>query len=348
MINPLQTASKQRRWRAVMANTVMLAIMLMLSGCVSAKQQQLEQKMAASYSQRRMQSEEIETFNAKLLAGADLNSDPGDYLLGPGDLLQVTVFEAEELGTTVRVSSRGYITLPLLGQVAVEGLTAREAEVHIEARYNEKYIKGPHVSIFVEEHLSQRVTLIGQFKSPGTYDYPSKQRLLDVMALGGGLGDNAGRTAQIRRAGKAGHAEETLIVDLELLIQEGRSDLNIEINGGDVIFVPESGTFFITGAVRKPGAFPIKRQTILIEAISAAGGLAPYADADRIILVRHVGDGQREITELDLDLVDAQEQVIQDRDVIFARASAWGKLTHGFRINLGVPGAGVGYADPER
>lgn len=344
----MRTTSDHRRGFASMANTMMLALVIMLSGCVSAKQQQLEQKMAASYSQRRIQNEEIATFNQKLLAGADLNSDPGDYLLGPGDLLQVTVFEADELGTTVRVSSRGYITLPLLGQVAVEGLTAREAEVHIENLYDQKYIKGPHVSIFVEEHVSQRVTLIGQFKSPGAYDYPSKQRLLDVMALGGGLADNAGRTAQIRRAGQASQSGETLIVDLELLIQGGHSDLNIEINGGDVIFVPEAGTFFITGAVRNPGAFPIKRQTVLIEALSAAGGLAPYADTDRIILVRHVGDGEREMMELDLDLVDAQEQVIQDRDVIFARASAWGKLMHGFRINLGVPGAGVGYADPER
>jgi polysaccharide export outer membrane protein len=231
--------------------------------------------------------------------------------------------------------------------VRVEDLTAREAEVHIEGLYREKYIKDPHVSIFVEEHFSQRVTLIGQFKNPGTYDYPSKQRLLDVMALGGGLDENAGRTAQIRRAGKADQTGETLIVDLELLIREGRSDLNIRINGGDVIFVPESGTYFISGAVRKPGAYPIKQRTILIEAIAAAGGLAPYADADRIILIRHLGDGQREMMELDLDVLNAQEQIIEDRDVIFARASAWGKLMHGFSINLGVPGAGVGYRDPE-
>jgi polysaccharide export outer membrane protein len=344
----VRTTQGCRRRNLVGHCVAILAAALVLSGCVSAKQQRIEQQMAESLSQRSMQSDEMEEFNEKLLAGANMSSDPGDYLLGPGDLLQVTVFEVKDLATTVRVSSRGFITLPLLGQVQVDGLSAREAEVHIEKLYDQKYLKDPHVSIFVEEHFSQRVTLIGEFKSPGTYDYPSKQRLLDVMALGGGLSENAGRTAQIRRSGKADQPGETLIVDLELLIREGRSELNIQINGGDVVFVPESGTFFISGAVRKPGAYPIKQRIILIEAISAAGGLQPYADADKIILIRHLGNGQREMMELDLDLVAAQEQVVEDRDVIFAKASAWGKFAHGFSINLGVPGAGVGYRDPER
>ena len=324
--------------------------MAVVSGCISAKQQKMERVMAQSHSDRVVKEGSIEDLNAKLLAGADYNDDPGDYLLGPGDLLQITVFEAEELAATVRVSSRGYITLPLLGQVKVEGLSAREAEVHIEERYRRDYIKNPHVTIFVEEHISQRVTLVGQFQKPGTYDYPSKQKLLDVMALGEGLTKNAGRTAQVRRQGKGseGSVSETIIIDLDRLIREGEDDLNIDINGGDVVFVPEAGTFFITGAVRNPGAYPIQQKTLLLEAIAAAGGLAPYADAEQLILIRHIGNGEREIRELDLSEIVSQQMEINDRDVIFARASAWGKLMHGFRIQLGVPGTGVGYADPER
>jgi polysaccharide export outer membrane protein len=333
-----------------MIGGILLLAALDISGCVSAKQQKMDRVMAQSYSDRAVKEDSIEDFNAKLLAGANLNDDPADYLLGPGDLLQVTVFEAEELAATVRVSSRGYITMPLLGQIKVEDLSAREAEIHIEERYRTNYIKNPHVSIFVEEHHSQRVTLIGQFENPGTYDYPSKQRLLDVMALGNGLTKNAGRTAQVRRRGKglAAGDTETIIIDLDRLIREGEDALNIAINGGDVVFVPEAGTFFVTGAVRKPGAYPIQQKTLLLEAIAAAGGLAPYADAEHLLLVRHVGNGEREVRELDLNEIVSQEYEINDRDVIFARASAWGKLTHGFRIQLGVPGTGVGYVDPER
>jgi polysaccharide export outer membrane protein len=323
---------------------------MLLSGCTSAKQQKMDRIMAQSHSDRTVKEGTIEELNAKLLIGANRDHDPGDYILGPGDLLQVTVFEAKELAATARVSSRGYITLPLLGQVKIEGLSAREAEIHIEALYRQGYIKNPHVSIFVEEHHSQRVTLIGQFVQPGTYDYPTKQKLLDVMALGHGLTKNAGQTAQVRRRGRGVEAgsDETIIIDLDRLIREGESELNIDINGGDVVFVPEAGTFFITGAVRNPGAYPIRQKTLLMEAIAAAGGLAPYADADRLILVRHVGNGERVVEELDLDEIVAQEFVINDRDVIFARASAWGKLMHGFRIQVGVPGTGVGYTDPER
>ena len=136
-------------------------------------------------------------------------------------------------------------------------------------------------------------------------------------------------------------------MDLDRLIKEGQNDLNIEINGGDVIFVPEAGSFFVSGAVRRPGAYPITQKTLLLEALAAAGGLEPYADMDNLILIRHLGEGRRQVLELDVEEPATQQMEINDRDVIFARTSAWGKLTHGFSINLGIPGAGVGYRDPE-
>jgi polysaccharide export outer membrane protein len=324
-----------------------LLLLILLAGCASEKQAKVERMLAESYSERSVKAGEVADFNAKLLAGAHTVTDPGDYLLGPGDLLQITVFEAKELDTTARVSSRGQITLPLLGQVEVKGLSAREAEIMIENRYRENYIKNPHVSIFIQEHQSQRVTLMGQFRNPGTYDYLAKQRLLDVMAKGGGLTDKAGRTARIQRTGEGAEDQETILVDLDRLIKEGQNDLNIEINGGDVIFVPEAGSFFVSGAVRRPGAYPITQKTLLLEALAAAGGLEPYADMDNLILIRHLGEGRRQVLELDVEEPATQQMEINDRDVIFARTSAWGKLTHGFSINLGIPGAGVGYRDPE-
>ena len=76
--------------------------------------------------------DEITRLNKQLFAAARMNVDPSDYLLGAGDLLQITVFESKNLDTTVRVSSRGFVTLPLLGQVQIKGLTAREVEIKIE------------------------------------------------------------------------------------------------------------------------------------------------------------------------------------------------------------------------
>ena len=295
-----------------------------------------------------LKQDEIHEINEQLLAAANWHTDPSDYLLGSGDLLQVKVFEAEDLNTTVRISSRGNITLPLLGAVSVKDLSAREAEEKIENLYRARYIKDPHVSIFVEEHFSRRVTLMGEFRKPGTYDYLSKQRLLDVMALGGGLSDRAGRVVQIRRYGSSAKGQDVFIVDLDQLVKEGRSELNIEINSSDVLFVPEAGTFFVDGAVRRPGAYFIKHKTTLQGALLEAGGLAPYANKDHAVLVRYTEQGERQMIKLDLSQPETLEMEVKDRDVLITEASTFGKLVHGFGINLGVPGFGsFGYQNPE-
>ena len=300
-----------------------------------------------SYTVSSLHSQETDEFNEQIFSAAQIHTDPGEYLLGAGDLVQITVYESDKLNTTVRVSSRGFVTLPLLGQVSFKGLTAREAEVLIEQAYKKRYLQDPHVSIFVQEHFSQRVTLMGQFKKPGTFDLPTKMHLMDVMALGGGLTEQAGRTAQVRRIGSAADAPDTILVDLDRMIREGHSELNIEINGGDVIFVPEAGVYFVDGAVRKPGAYSINRSTKLFEALAQAGGLRPYAD-DKIILIRHLGNGERKVLELGIKEQEVQETQILDRDVLLVKASSLGKAMHGFRFSVGIPGvAGFGYQDPE-
>jgi polysaccharide export outer membrane protein len=138
------------------------------------------------------------------------------------------------------------------------------------------------------------------------------------------------------------------VVDLDRLIKEGRTELNVEINGGDVIFVPEAGDFFVDGAVRRPGSYPIRNKMVLGEALLAAGGTTPWALKDSLVLIRYNKDKGRKIIELDLNILDHQEMEIQDRDIIVFKSSTWGKLVHGTGINIGIPGLGVGYVDPER
>ncbi len=333
------------RFFLIAAITVSLLASL-LPGC--SKKQELNRDIVERYGAAPGKNDAITRLNEQLFSAAQMNVDPSDYVLGAGDLLQITVFEAEKLNTTVRVSSRGYITLPLLGQIQVKGLTAREAEIKIENLFRSKYIKNPHVGVFVQEHFSQRVTLVGQFKNPGTYDYLSKQRLLDVMALAGGLSDKAGRTVQVRRRGDIPGKPNVFVVDMDRLIEEGRTELNVEINGGDIIFVSEAGNFFVDGAVYRPGSYPIRNKIALREALLAAGGTAPWAIKDSLVLIRYNKDKGRKIIELDLNSQNHQEMEIQDRDIIVVKSSTWGKIVHGTGINIGIPGLGVGYHDPER
>jgi polysaccharide export outer membrane protein len=332
--------------RFVIAAIAVAALVCFLPSCSQNKG--INRSLVERYAAASDKGSEITRLNEQLFAAAQMNVDPSDYLLGAGDLLQITVFESKNLDTTVRVSSRGFVTLPLLGQIHVKGLTAREVEIKIEALYRAKYIKDPHVSVFVKEHFSQRVTLVGQFENPGTYDYLSKQRLLDVMALAGGLTDKAGHTVQIRRSGIMAGEPNVFVVDLDQLINKGRMELNIEINGGDIIFVPEAGNFFVDGAVRRPGSYTLRNKMVIMEALLSAGGVAPYALKDSIVLIRYVEDRGREIIELELSNPDHQEMEIQDRDIIIVKTSTWGKVLHGSGINIGIPGLGVGYHDPER
>jgi polysaccharide export outer membrane protein len=336
---------EKRYWFICTLTAMGLVISLgILTGCVSSQKQSVSQSEPPA----QLKQDEIAEFNEQLFATARGGADPSDYLLGAGDKLQIKVYEAEDLNTTVRVSSRGYVTLPLLGSVLVDGLSAREAEEMIENSYRVRYIKDPHVSIFVEEHFSRRVTLMGQFRNPGTYDYLSKQRLMDVMALGGGLSDIAGRVVQVRRYSNLQEGQSVFVVDLDQLIKEGSSDLNIQINSGDVLFVPEAGSFFVDGAVRRPGAYHIKHTTTLQEAFLEAGGLAPYANRERATLIRISEAGNREMIELDLTQSETMELEVKDRDVLITEASAYGKLVHGVGINIGLPGFGsVGYKNPE-
>jgi polysaccharide export outer membrane protein len=338
------------RKRSIFSSTTFFVALFLATslGCVG-KKQDLQNEFVGSYAAKNETNDEIAQLNERLFASAQMNVTPSDDVIGSGDLLQITVFEAKDLETKARVNSRGCVTLPLLGEVEIRGLSAREAEERIEGLYRRQYIKNPHVSIFVEERFSQRVTVVGNVKSPGTYDYLSKQRLMDVLALVGGLTDTAGRTVQIRRIGSGPGEQGMFIVDLDKLINEGRTELNVEINGGDVIYVPEAGVFFVDGAVRNPGTYRIREKIVLREALIAAGGFASYANEDSVILIRNKKGGERKATEIDLREADGSEWEIKDRDVIIAKDSTWGKMLHGTGINFGIPGFfWIGYRSPQR
>lgn len=296
-------------------------------------------------------SEQITELNQKLFADANISVDRSDYLLGPGDLIEVKVFESEKLNTIVRVSSRGYVSLPLLGEVNLKGKTAHEAEILIENKYKNNYIKNPHVSVFVKEHHSQKVTVVGEVEKPGTYDYPSRQRLVDALAIAGGLTEKAGQIVHIRRLSSVSEdSSQTFLINLDELINEGKIGLNIGINGGDVIFVPEAGLYYVDGAVRKPGEYHIKENLSVRKALLSAGGLATYANKKDLVLMRKTENGNREEIKIDLqnDIKTTEETIIKDGDIIFVNASFWGKFFYGGGVNIGIPGLGYSYRDPER
>lgn len=330
------------------------AICLIISGC--AKEQfeantDLKQFQEASQAIEE-QAPAADKVVAQPAAAAMATDDIGDYILGPGDLLQLTVFETEDLDTEVRVSSRGQVSLPLIGTVDVRNLTAADAERKIEGLLAAKYLQDPHVSIFIKEHVSRQITLVGSFKKPGTYDYVAKRNLLDVIAIAEGLTENAGTAAYITRFDDKSKKNINYFVDLDQLIKKGNMAQNIVVRGGDVIFIPETGQCFVDGAVRKPGTYPIKSGMTITEVVTLAGGLAGYADTDKIKLIRHMGPGkERQVLSLsynDLQAGVGDSLLIKDQDIIFAESSSSGMLFSGSGFTLGFLGTGVSYRSPKQ
>lgn len=111
-----------------------------------------------------------------------------DYRIGPEDLLEVQVFGVDQLSRTVRVNSRGQVSLPLIGAIEVAGMTAQEAERAITGKLAESYLQDPQVSLFIKEFTTQRVTIEGAVNRPGVYPLRGQSTLLTSIALAGGQG----------------------------------------------------------------------------------------------------------------------------------------------------------------
>lgn len=111
-----------------------------------------------------------------------------DYAIGPNDLIEVEVYGVPDLRRTVRVNSSGLVSLPLVGQVSLAGLTAQQAEDRLAAVYGDKYLQNPQISIFIREFTTQRVTVEGAVGHPGVFPFTGQITLLRTMAMVGGGG----------------------------------------------------------------------------------------------------------------------------------------------------------------
>lgn len=300
--------------------------------------------------------QETSELNSKLMMQGTKSSrgasSPADYLVGPADLLEVKVYESDKLSGSVRVSSRGTITLPLIGNVYVSGLSAREAEQLIETELrNMGYIVDPNVTVFIEEYNSKQVSVIGYVGEPGTYSLEGRETLLDVLVQSKGFSDQAGRTIYVSRTDSNGNGQ-TYMVDMEELLLKGNSDLNIELKPGDVIYVPSLGNVYIAGAIRNTGSYPLKGEfTTLSQIITTAGGTSSYANNSDIKIIRYLGDGEREIMQADLERIlngEGEDIILKDRDAIIVGASGTKRLLYGLRIGLGFGLFNLGYTPPEK
>ena len=129
-------------------------------------------------------------------------TDQSAITIGPGDLFDLTVFDVPELILKVRVDSSGGVSLPLLGDLKLAGMTVRDSQRLIARELvARQLVKDPQVSLFIEEFATQGITVYGEVNTPGVYPLMGPHRLYDAISMAGGLTMKAGRTVTISACG---------------------------------------------------------------------------------------------------------------------------------------------------
>jgi polysaccharide export outer membrane protein len=234
--------------------------------------------------------------------------------LGAGDVVKVSVYGSPDLTLETRVSEAGTITFPLIGQVNVGGLSVAAAEKKIGGMLESGgYIKKAQVNMLVTTLQSQQVSVLGQVNRPGRYPVDGKRQVLDLLATAGGVGAEGGDRISLIRNRNGATTRET--VDLGSIVTNGSLAQNIEVSGGDIIYVERAPRFYITGEVQRPGAFKVERQMTVLQALSAGGGLTARGSDRGIKVTRKDASGKA-------TTVDAKhDDLVQVDDVITVRES---------------------------
>jgi polysaccharide export outer membrane protein len=242
-----------------------------------------------------------------------------DYVIGPGDLLQIDIFELEELSKTVRVTGEGVITYPMLGAVEVSGLTKRALETRLARLLSERYVRDPQVTVFIEEMQSGKVSVLGAVQQPGGFGLIGAKTILDVLSQAGGVSRDAGTRAFLIRASNP----EPVAIDLKRLLEEADLKLNLAVAPGDVVYVPKArfNKVYVYGQVEKPGVFDVEEgeRVTVLQAVSMAGGLSRRSAAGKTKIVRGGVGGKRVVVPVDLSQVlagRAADPLLEPGDIV--------------------------------
>ena len=293
-------------------------------------------------------------------------SNTPDYVVCPGDVLEIYVFEVPEISRSYRVSPDGFITLPLLSEpIAAAGLTPSQLSRVIAKRFRDAgLLANPQVTMSVKETRLHSVVIAGAVKKPQVYPVFGPTRLLPVLSQAEGLADDAGDIAVVNRGeigmrvagpasaqatrGQAGSVSSSLSVDVRKLLETGDENLDLLLYPGDRVTVQRAGIVYVIGAVARPGGYPLKdvqEEMTVLKVLALAGDLTSSAQRSKVVILRkkeQAVTGREEIA-VDLKRIIAgrvPDRRLYDNDILFVPEN--GKLK-AMRQAIGT-GIGMGTA----
>lgn len=238
------------------------------------------------------------------------SQDGGDYTIGVRDVLEINVFNQEDLSGEYTVGPDGAFPFPLIGRVEAAGSTVEQLEERLRQRLLDGYFRNPRLTVAVAEFRSQQVFVMGEVTRPGAYPLTAETNLVEILALAGPLTFQASGTAVVLRAdgpradgpgangdGSSGPPEgatDAIRVNLRDL-EAGDLSRNLILRDGDTVFIPRAEVVYVFGEVREPGSYPIEPGMTVLQALSLAGGATEFAALKRITVMRIVDGEQIEV-----------------------------------------------------
>jgi polysaccharide export outer membrane protein len=250
-----------------------------------------------------------------------------DYRIGRQDLLEIKVFDVEELDQTVRVSDDGSISMPLLGRLVVSGLTKTELEQLLARLLGERYVRDPQVTVFVREYESKKIAVTGAVKKPGTFEMLGRKTLLEMISMAGGLDTDLGKEIIVFRQSDE-RPTERIALDLEQLVYRADPALNLVLQPNDIVYVPvvEKMRIFVSGAVRNPDVYEVPRDepVTVLKAVTLAGGPTIRAAEKHVQILRTDAAGARVVLDVDLKRVKrgkSEDPLLREGDIVLVPES---------------------------
>jgi polysaccharide export outer membrane protein len=238
-----------------------------------------------------------------------------EYLLTAGDIVRISVFKNPELSLDARVSETGAISYPLVGSVQLTGLTLPAAERKIGQMLKDGgFVLNPQVNILLTTALGNLVSVIGEVNTPGRYSLETAGgHLSGMLAAAGGISQTGGDFVVVTgtRNGKPFRRE----IDIVKMSSSGNPDDDVELHGGDTLFVNRAPLFYIYGQVQKPGQVRLERGMTVMQALASGGGVTGKGTSRGI--VRHRRDAGGKVKEEGVALDDD----VHDQDVIYVKES---------------------------
>ena len=241
-----------------------------------------------------------------------------EAVLGVGDTLKITVYQNPDLTVDGgRISETGQINFPLIGNVAIGGLTVSAAEQKIAKQLRDGgFVLRPQVSILVGQIRSSVISVLGQVGKPGRYPIETVgAKVSEMVATAGGV--VPGGADVVTLVGTRNGRPIKLDIDLPAIMQSGKNELDMTVENGDIIYADRAPTAYIYGEVQRPGQFKLERGMTLMQALAQGGGLTARGTQRGIKVHRRDASGAVTITELDLNDPVGRDDVIYVKESLF-------------------------------